>query len=89
MTTEIDVANWMKEQLDKLGRLYQEQAVYSIAKLFGKTFVYQNENGNLAISKSVLKEFRKLTEGNAIWERSDKSWRKLYPNEQYKGRQVE
>lgn len=89
MTTSIDVAIWMKDQLDNLGRLYQETTVYQILKLFGKSFVYQNENGNLAISKDVLKEFRKLTDGNTIWEKSEKAWRKLHENELYNSRQID
>jgi hypothetical protein len=31
--------------------------------------VYENENGNLAINRQVLKEFRKLTEKTVVWER--------------------
>ena len=38
-------------------------------------YVYVNENGNLAISKKVLNEFKKLKDVNGIeWDRSDKSW---------------
>ena len=36
---------------------------------------YRNENGNDAISEDVLKEFRKLTEHTAIWERGERMWR--------------
>ena len=40
-----------------------------------KNLYYVNENGNLAISKKVLNEFKKLKDVNGIeWDRSDKSW---------------
>jgi len=35
--------------------------------------VYTNQNGNLAISKEVLEEFRKL---DVVWERDERCWRK-------------
>lgn len=89
MTTAKDVAEWMATQFDKSCYLYQEDVVYKIQKNFGKDFVYDNENGNLAIGKNVLREFRKFTEGEVVWERSEKAWRKLKPTEKYKGRQVE
>jgi hypothetical protein len=63
--------------------------VYDIQKRFGSAFVYMKENGNLAIGKDVLREFRKITEGKVVWERGEKAWRKLRPSESYEGRQVE
>lgn len=89
MATAKDVAEWMLAHFDTARYLYQETVVYKIKKQFGPDFVYNNANGNLAIGKDVLKEFRKLTEGKIIWERSEKAWRKLRPTETYKGRQVE
>ncbi|EPL0635741.1 DUF6953 family protein [Acinetobacter baumannii] len=56
-------------------------------EIFGDDFVSENENGNLTISKVVLKEFRKLTEGEVVWMRSEKAWRRLYEDENYEGRQ--
>jgi len=89
MTTAREVAEWMFSHFEASRYLYQESIVYKIKKGFGSDFVYANENGNLAISKDVLKEFRKLSEGKVVWERGDRAWRKLRENETYKGRQVE
>jgi hypothetical protein len=72
--TAKDAAQWMYEEIKKEGILYQEYAVGKIAELFGEEFTYYNDNGNLAISKEVLKEFKKLHGGNAFWDRSDFSW---------------
>lgn len=85
---ELEVAKWMFEQFEQSDYLYQEQVVYRISKKFGTDFVYQNANGNLAISKEVLKYFRKLTEGMVVWEKSDKAWRILKNNETYNRRQI-
>lgn len=69
-----DVANFMRAQLDTEERLYQEYIVYEIDSRFGSNFVYINENGNLAIDRKVLDEFRKITP-NVVWERGERCWR--------------
>jgi len=89
MATAKDVAEWMAEHFDTAKYLYQETVVYKIKKQFGDEFVYTNENGNLAIGKDVLKHFREITEGEVIWERGSRAWRKLRDNETYKGRQID
>ncbi|HFF5009659.1 TPA: hypothetical protein ACGC6L_003313 [Acinetobacter baumannii] len=83
----MDVAKWMVKELDEQEFLYPEWAVWEIQEIFGDDFVSENENGNLTISKVVLKEFRKLTEGEVVWMRSEKAWRRLYEDENYEGRQ--
>ena len=47
-----------------------------IEQTCGEEHVYTNKNGNFAISKDVLKEFRKLTEGKVKWERGERAWRR-------------
>lgn len=89
MATDKEVAEWMASHFEKQARLYQETVVYKIRSHFGKDFVYQNANGNLAISKKVLTEFRKITDGKIVWERGERAWRKVRPGEKMKGRQVE
>lgn len=69
------VAEFMISEILEKGYVYQEYIVQDIQEKFGDDFVYINENGNLAISKKVLNEFKKLKEQNNIeWDRSDKSW---------------
>jgi hypothetical protein len=43
---------------------------------FGSDCVYENENGNLAIDRKVLSEFRKLTTDDVVWERGERLWRR-------------
>ncbi|MDD5171284.1 MAG: hypothetical protein PHN75_20880 [Syntrophales bacterium] len=88
MTEPIDVAKWMIEQFEN-NCLYQEDAAWEIGKKFGEPHIYENDNGNDAISKAVLKEFRKLTEGFVVWERGENAWRILSEKEKvnYTGRQ--
>jgi hypothetical protein len=73
-STHADVAKFMAEQLKEKKYLYQEDIVWEIQNLFGEQFVYENENGNLAIDKTVLRHFRTLTP-DAIWEGGERMWR--------------
>jgi len=74
--TPANVARWMLDKIERDGYLYQESAVYDIAEMFGQQFVYENENGNLAIEKTVLAAFRRLSEETVVWERGQRVWRK-------------
>jgi hypothetical protein len=76
MASAKDVAEYMLQYLTKERYLYQEVIVYKIKNDFGDEFVYINQNGNLAIDRRVLTEFRKLTEGTVVWERGQRVWRK-------------
>jgi hypothetical protein len=89
MGNATDVAQWMLGELEKSGCLYQIDAVDKIKSKFGGEFVYENENGNPAISRKVLAEFRRLTEGKVIWDRYEKVWQKLQPGEEHEGRSIE
>ncbi len=80
------IATWMVEQLREGRHLYQEQVAWDIKRLLGKSFVYDNENGNPAISKSVLKAFNKLTKDNVVWSRAERLWRARMPTDKL-GRQ--
>jgi hypothetical protein len=71
-STAEDVARWMHEEFQRGGELYQEDAVTGIKMRFGASFVYQNAAGGESISRAVLRAFRTLTEGAAVWERADK-----------------
>lgn len=88
MITPKIIAEWMLEELKREECLYQETVVYDIASKFGDEFTYENENGNLAIDKRVLQEFRKLTEYNVVWDRGLRLWRFREDNDEPGRRQV-
>lgn len=88
MVNASDVAQWMLAELEKSSCLYQEDAVHRIKSKFGGEFVYENENGNPAISRKVLAEFRRLTEGKVMWDRYEKFWQKLEPGEEHESRSI-
>jgi DNA-binding IclR family transcriptional regulator len=75
MATATQVAEWMLAKLHASGWLSQEDTVYEVAQRFGNEFTYWNANGNLAIAKQVLSEFRRLTGDTVVWSRSDRCWR--------------
>jgi len=58
MTSASDVAQWIVEQVELKGVLDQATAAEQIRAKFGKQFIYENENGNLAIDRAVLALFR-------------------------------
>jgi hypothetical protein len=69
------VARWMLDQVEAEETLYQEEAVADIESLFGNAFIYENDNGNPAISRAVLKAFRRISD-EVVWERGERMWRK-------------
>ena len=69
-------ATWMREQIDKHGVLYQDEAAAEITTRFGDECTYQNDNGNLSISREVLKQFRVLTETIVVWDGAERMWRR-------------
>jgi len=71
-----DVADFMLAEVLTKGYVEQESMVWDIAKKCGSEFTYDNENGNPAIDKKVLKEFRKKSENLVVWVRSERAWRK-------------
>ena len=71
----------MRDELDRNGSLPQLGAVAGIEREFGTSFIYTNENGNLAIDKDVLRQFLDLTKDYVVWERSAFGWRHRQPDD--------
>lgn len=80
--TALDVAQWMFQELERVDYLYQNIVVYDIASNFGDCFTSINANGNLAIRKDVLAQFKKVTGDAVIWERGQRLWRKRQPHDE-------
>jgi len=73
-TTALDIAVYMKSELEKVKYLYQVDIVYKIEEKYGSKFVYENASGNMSINKEVLKEFQHISP-DVVWERSERCWR--------------
>ena len=73
--TPREVAEFMLASQGDKKWLYQDAVVMKIRADCGVEHTYTNDNGNWAISKKVLAEFRKLTAATHIWERGDRAWR--------------
>jgi hypothetical protein len=67
MPTPKDVAAWMLAQVDENDELLQVDAVGEIQRLFGPKFVYVGDNGEMAIDRRVLYQFRKLSSKAVVW----------------------
>ena len=76
MNNPKDLARWMLEQLGDRSWLHQQSLAFRMKRDFGEENVYRNKNGNWAIHKDILAEFRKLTEDMLVWSRSNQAWRK-------------
>jgi hypothetical protein len=74
-STADDVAAWMLEQVGKRP-LYQDEAAWKIRRRFGKTFIYDNPNGNPAVGKTVLAKFKAISSDDIVWSRGERLWRK-------------
>lgn len=89
MPTLDDVAQWMLDKVTKEKMWHQEHAVYAIATKFGNEFTYINDNGNMAISKPVLKAFGKLSKETVVWSRGGRYWRLRDKHDSPNQRQVD
>lgn len=69
----IKAANWMYDEVKSEGVLSQEYAVEKIDEI-DERLIYENDNGNPAISKLVLKEFKNLHKGKAVWDGYELAW---------------
>lgn len=76
-----DVAEYMLSELELTTFLNQAEAAEWIEREFGPSFVYVNKNGNQAIDKHVLDEFRKLTKDDVIWDGYAYQWRYRQPGD--------
>ncbi len=68
------VAEWLISELEEVGYLTQKEAVAAIQSRFGSEFVYLDVFDNLAISRKVLYQFRKLRSDRIVWEISNNDW---------------
>ena len=66
----------MLAEVTAKGYVEQESMVWDIARKFGKEFVYDNENGNPAIDKKVLRAFKKKSDATVVWSSGERAWRK-------------
>jgi hypothetical protein len=80
-TTPEDVAQWMLDELEKTGLLYQWEAILEIQSSFDGDFTYLNKSGNFAIDRRVLRAFRHLTEDEVVWRRTEGCWVKRGPHD--------
>jgi hypothetical protein len=81
MPTPGDAARWMCDEIDRTGSLSQAYAVAEIESQFGPSFIYENENGNPAIDKGVLRDFGELTGDTVVWDQWAYKWRHRQPGD--------
>lgn len=71
------VAGWMLEQFDRLSAIDPLVLIPQIREQFGDTFVELDERDTPVISRKVMKEFGKLTQGTITWDDEVSCWRRV------------
>ena len=69
-----EAVDWMAHEFEIKRLLYQEEAASYFLTLNDERIAYFDLNGNLCLSKEVLKRFRARTP-NIVYERAEKFWR--------------
>ncbi|MCP1307676.1 DUF6953 family protein [Paenibacillus tyrfis] len=69
-----EIAQWLYDKIISEGGVYQLEAVHEISEKFGEKYTYYNDNGNLAIDKKITREFRKINQGEIVWDREEYRW---------------
>lgn len=77
----VQVANWMQEQLNKDGCLYQDDVVDYVVKQKQESLLRENAEGNLVLGLKILNSFKSLNEHDVVWIVSDKYWRFRVPED--------
>ena len=68
-------ASWMLSQIEKDGSIYQDDVVDYLVKVDAENLLRENAEGNLALGREVLAEFKKITEHSVVWVKPDRYWR--------------
>lgn len=76
------VVQWMLDNLEKDGCLYQEDVVDYLIKNDQVDFLKENADGNLVLKLSVNSAFKKKTEENVVWVKPDRYWRYRVPEDE-------
>jgi hypothetical protein len=75
MVSADDTSQWMLSMLEKEGCIYQDDVVDYLVKGNAEDLLRENADGNLVLGREVLNAFKKLTETNVVWVKSDRYWR--------------
>ncbi|WP_371364567.1 hypothetical protein ACA097_16365 [Pseudomonas sp. QL9] len=70
-----DVAQWMLEQLEREGCIYQDDVVDHLVKGNAEGLLRENADGNLVVGRKVLDAFKAVSEQTVVWVKPDMYWR--------------
>jgi hypothetical protein len=78
-------ARWMVREFRKRGGSLHQRTVVARLREVNPDFVSRNRRGGWAINRAVLAAFRRLTEGDVVWSRSQLRWRQRRGHEKARG----
>lgn len=76
------VALWMLSELKKHGCVYQDDVVDFLVKSKIEILLRENSEGNQVLNRTLLNEFKKLTEISVVWVSPDRYWRFRVPEDE-------
>lgn len=71
---ETTIAEWMRDELNRAGKLHHKRAVREILERFHGRYLYRNKRRGWAIDKAILVEFQKLRPADVIWKTRTQVW---------------
>lgn len=77
-----EAAKWMLSELEREDCLYQDDVVDFLVKSKADHLLRENSDGNLALERPLLNEFRKLTEKSVVWVVPERYWRYRVPEDE-------
>ncbi len=72
----------MMKTLSQDACLYQQDVVDHLIKMDNEQLLKENADGNLALSISVINQFRKDSGTGVVWVKHDKYWRYRVPEDE-------
>ena len=76
MTSAAEIALWMMNHIRERApkAVYQSTVVATIRSTYGAEWSYTNDNGNWAIDRKVLAEFKKIKTPDVVWNMGGQYW---------------
>lgn len=70
-----NIISWMLSKLEREACLYQDDVVDYLVKNSFEQYLIENSEGNQVLNRKLLEEFKKHTEDDVVWVRTELYWR--------------
>ncbi|MDG6309957.1 DUF6953 family protein [Glaesserella parasuis] len=77
-----NIISWMLSKLEREACLYQDDVVDYLVKNNLEQYLIENSEGNQVLNRKLLEEFKKHTENDVVWVRTELYWRWRVPEDE-------